>query len=108
MLVRTVSENQRRVAWWEEIISGIIGQGDEWQAMGLSYFPEVLVCEAHSSVGGERFVFRAADSPKGSQRPVYRFILQYRQGKGETEAQLCHTVYGEAQPIRAGGQGQAP
>lgn len=37
--------------------------------MELSYFPEVLVCEADYSVGGERFVFRAANSPKGSRGP---------------------------------------
>lgn len=66
MLVWIVSENQQRVAWWEEIISGIIGWGAERQAMELSYFPEVLVCETDSSVGGERFVFRATKSPKGS------------------------------------------
>jgi len=73
--------------------------------MELSYFPEVLVCEADSSVGGERFVFRAANSPKGSRGPVHHFALQYRQGNGETEAQLCCRVYGEAQPARAGGTG---
>lgn len=33
--------------------------------MELSYFPEVLVCETDSSVGGKRFVFRAANSPQG-------------------------------------------
>lgn len=76
--------------------------------MELSYFAEVLECEADSSVGGERFVFRAANSPKGSQGPVHRFALQYRQGSGEREAQLCCRVYEELQSARAGGQGQAP
>lgn len=73
--------------------------------MELSYFPEVLVGEADSSVGGERFVFRAANSPKGSQGPVHRFALRYRQGNGGTEAQLRSGVYGELQPARAGGAG---
>lgn len=54
---------------------------------------------------GKRFVFRAANSPKGSQGPVYHFALWYRQGSGEAEAQLCCRVYGELQPARARRQG---
>lgn len=45
---------------------GSAAQGDEQQALELSYFPEVLVCEADSSVGGEGFVSRAAHSPKAN------------------------------------------
>lgn len=86
----------------------MVGRGGEQQTTELSCFPEVLVCETDSSVGGERFVFRAVNSPKGSPGPVYRFVLQYRQGNGETEAQLLCRASGELQPARAGGQGQGP
>lgn len=65
---------------------GSAGRGGEQQAVELSYFPEVLVCEADSSVGGEGFVFRAANSPKASRGPVHRFALQSGQGNRESEA----------------------
>lgn len=54
--------------------------------MELSYFPEVLVCEADSSVGGEGFVFRAANGPKASRGPVHGFALQSGQGNRELGA----------------------
>lgn len=46
----------------------------------------MLVCEADSSVGGEGFVFRAANSPKASRGPVHLFALQSGQGNREKGA----------------------
>lgn len=62
---------------------GSAGRGGEQQAVELSYFPEVLECEAGSSVGGEGFVFRAANSPKASPGPVHGCALQSGQANRE-------------------------
>lgn len=63
---------------------GSAGQGGEQQALELSYFPRCWYVRQHS-VGGEGFVFRAANSPKASQGPVHRFAPQ--SGQGNTESQ---------------------